>query len=94
MGYFLSFVTPVSNKRISYRYSNVRRATLLYYLPLATEKIRFTEKQHVQTANNPRSPQSCTNAQRLLASQPTLFFVTIYLQLKILLNDTNIKGSG
>jgi hypothetical protein len=40
----------------------------------------FTEKQHVQTANNPRSPQSYTNAQRLLASQPTLFFVTIYLE--------------
>ena len=39
----------------------------------------FRGKRHVQNANTPRSPQSYTNAQRLLASQPTLFFVTIYL---------------
>jgi hypothetical protein len=39
----------------------------------------FRGKEHVQKANTPRSPQSYTNGQLLLASQPTLFFVTIYL---------------
>jgi hypothetical protein len=55
--------------------------TMPIYKAVATGNgiISFTEKQHVQTANNPLSPQSYTNAQRLLASQPTLFFVTIYL---------------
>ncbi len=55
--------------------------TMHIYKAVATGngKNEFYREHHVQTANNPRSPQSFTNAQRLLASQPTLFFVTIYL---------------
>ncbi len=43
----------------------------------------FRGKRHVQNADTPRSPQSYTNAQRLLAYQPTLFFVTFYLKEKM-----------
>ncbi len=39
----------------------------------------FWGKGNVQNANTPRSPQSYANAQRLLACQHTLFFVSIYL---------------
>ncbi len=39
----------------------------------------FIGKRHVQNANTPQSPQSYTIAIQLLASQPTLFFVTTYL---------------
>jgi hypothetical protein len=39
----------------------------------------FTEKRHVQIANNHRSPQCQTEAELLFLSQPLSFFVTIYL---------------
>jgi hypothetical protein len=39
----------------------------------------FTEKQHVQMANNPRSPQCQTEPELMCPSRPPSFFVTIYL---------------
>jgi hypothetical protein len=39
----------------------------------------LTEKQHVQIANNPRSPQCQTEAELLFPSRLLSFFVTIYL---------------
>jgi hypothetical protein len=39
----------------------------------------FTKKQHVQMANNPRSPQCQTEPELICPSQSPSFFVTIYL---------------
>ncbi len=39
----------------------------------------FTEKRHVQIANNPRSPKCQTEAELLAPFPPTSFSVTIYL---------------
>ncbi len=39
----------------------------------------FTEKLHVQIANNPRSPKCQIEAELLAPFPPTSFFVTIYL---------------
>jgi hypothetical protein len=39
----------------------------------------FTEKQHIQIYNNPRSPQCHTEPELLCPSQPPSYFITIYL---------------
>ncbi len=59
----------------------------LAYLPiysiklyqLEMETMSFTEKQHVQIYNNPRSPQCHTEPELLCPSQPPSYFITIYL---------------
>jgi hypothetical protein len=43
----------------------------------------FTEKQHVQIANHPRSPQGQTEPELLCSSPPPSFFVTIFKQATI-----------
>ncbi len=40
----------------------------------------FTQKWHVQLANNPRSPKSQTSMQRYTSFRPPSYFVTIYLK--------------
>jgi hypothetical protein len=48
----------------------------------------FTEKRHVQIANNPRPPQSRTEAELLYPSRPPPIF-RYFLPLKVLSSEMN-----